>query len=89
MMKKILQQYKTLSRTNRFLFVGWITLMVLMPFHAFISTWGGSTVGPYQVWKVWKEILLVALVIISINVAYKDKALFRKLVGSPPRRNYV
>lgn len=57
--------------------------MVLMPFHAFISTWGGSTVGPYQVWKVWKEILLVALVIISIYAAYRDKAFFRKVVGSP------
>lgn len=37
-------------------------IVVLLPFHAFISTWGGTAIGPLLVWKSWKEILLVALI---------------------------
>lgn len=37
-------------------------ILVLLPVHAFISTWGGTAIGPLHVWKVWKEILLTALV---------------------------
>lgn len=37
-------------------------VLLLLPFHAFISTWGGTEIGPYFVWKSWKEILLAALI---------------------------
>lgn len=37
-------------------------ILLLLPFHAFISTWGGTAVGPLLVWKSWKEIVLLALV---------------------------
>lgn len=30
-----------------------------MPFHAFLSTWAGSVFGGIEVWKSWKELLLV------------------------------
>lgn len=36
-------------------------IVVVMPVHAFISTWLGTTIGPLLVWKSWKEILLVTL----------------------------
>lgn len=39
-----------------------VLILVLLPVHAFISTWGGTTVGPLLVWKSWKEILLALLV---------------------------
>lgn len=39
-------------------FVG---ILALLPVHAFISTWGGTEIGPLVVWKGWKEILLTAL----------------------------
>lgn len=43
-------------------------IIMLLPFHAFISTWGGSQIGPLLVWKSWKEILLVLLV--PLVIAY-------------------
>lgn len=39
-----------------------VIILVLLPVHAFLSTWGGTAIGPLLVWKSWKEILL-ALVI--------------------------
>lgn len=44
---------------ERFLLGSWLLIITLIPFHAFISTWGGSTIGPLEVWKSWKEILLL------------------------------
>lgn len=32
-----------------------------MPAHAFLSTWGGTAIGPLWLWKSWKEIVLVLL----------------------------
>lgn len=43
-------------------------ILVLLPFHAFISTWGGTAVGPMPIWKSWKELLLFGL--IPFIVAY-------------------
>lgn len=39
-----------------------VFIVVLLPFHAFISTWGGTEIGPLLVWKSWKEILLAAII---------------------------
>jgi hypothetical protein len=39
-----------------------VVILVLLPVHAFISTWGGTAIGPLLVWKSWKEILLALLV---------------------------
>lgn len=38
-------------------------ILALMPLHAFISTWGGTAIGPLWLWKSWKEILLAILII--------------------------
>ncbi len=35
-------------------------IFVLMPFHAFLSTWAGSGWGGIEAWKSWKELLLAA-----------------------------
>lgn len=43
-----------------------IIILVLLPVHAFLSTWVGTQIGPLLVWKSWKEILLVALVPIVV-----------------------
>jgi putative inorganic carbon (HCO3(-)) transporter len=39
-----------------------VIIVVLMPVHAFVSTWLGTTIGPLLVWKSWKEILLALLI---------------------------
>lgn len=39
-----------------------LIIIGLLPFHAFLSTWGGTTIGPLLVWKSWKEILIALLI---------------------------
>jgi hypothetical protein len=50
----------------RTLIVSFVVILVLLPLHGFISTWGGTAIGPLLVWKSWKEILLLALVPIVV-----------------------
>ncbi|HSE61271.1 MAG TPA: O-antigen ligase family protein [Candidatus Saccharimonadales bacterium] len=50
----------------RILIVAFVTVVVTLPFHAFISTWGGTSIGPLLIWKSWKELLLTALVPVVI-----------------------
>lgn len=42
-------------------------VFVLVPFHAFLSTWAGSAFGMQDLWKSWKELLL-ALVTLPLLV---------------------
>ncbi len=37
-------------------------ILFVMPVHAFLSTWLGTSIGPLLVWKSWKEILIVLMV---------------------------
>lgn len=39
-----------------------VLMVVVMPVHAFLSTWLGTTVGPLLLWKSWKEILLAVMI---------------------------
>lgn len=64
------------------LFVGWVCIMVTLPFHALISTWGGTTIGPIEAWKVWKDVLLVVLVLVAIAQAFLDPKMFKTLWSS-------
>lgn len=43
-----------------------LVIVLLLPLHAFISTWGGTAIGPLPVWKSWKEILLLGLLPIGM-----------------------
>jgi len=45
-----------------------VVILVVLPVHAFISTWGGTAIGPLLAWKSWKEILLAALIPLVIWV---------------------
>src|SRR5438477_322149 len=46
---------------QRFLGFSLVGILLVLPVHAFISTWGGSAIGPLIIWKSWKELVLVAL----------------------------
>ena len=46
---------------QRTLIVALGVILVLLPLHGFISTWGGTTIGPLPIWKSWKELLLLAM----------------------------
>ncbi len=59
--------------------VGWLAIMILLPFHAFISTWGGTTIGPLWAWKAWKEVLLATLVVLGFAQCFIDRELLGTL----------
>lgn len=51
-----------LSNALAYVFIAVLAIiLLLLPVHALISTWGGTAVGPYLVWKSWKELLLLVL----------------------------
>lgn len=56
--------------------------MALLPFHALISTWGGTTIGPYEVWKTWKELLLLLLFIPAAALIFSQRDLRSYLISS-------
>ena len=50
-------------------------ILVLMPFHAFLSVWVSSFVGHYTALRLWKETLLILLVVMAVylSIVFKDK----------------
>jgi len=42
-----------------------VLIVVLMPVHAFLSTWLGTAIGPLLFWKSWKEVLLGVMVLVA------------------------
>ncbi len=55
-------------------------IITLLPVHAFISTWGGTEIGPLLVWKSWKEILLVPAALAVILWAAIRPAVMHELI---------
>lgn len=82
-MKKLFNDIKALSVVRRIVVCGWLILLVALPFHALLSTWGGTTLGPYEVWKVWKDILLLALAVAAGCCVLTDPSLRRSALRSP------
>lgn len=51
-------------------YLSWIIalILVLLPFHAFLTVWGSSIIGHYTLARLWKEILLVPVFIGAIYI---------------------
>lgn len=58
-------------------------ILVLLPFHALLSVWVGSNLGVYEYVRLWKELLLVVLLIITTILFWRDKALRQRLQAWP------
>ncbi len=43
---------------EKLLYVSLAGLLMYLPFHAFLSTWGGTHIGPLWLWKSWKDIVI-------------------------------
>lgn len=60
------------------------TILVLVPFHAFLTVWGSSLVGHYTALRLWDEIVLLLLVMIALGWLVRDNVLrgdlFRSLL---------
>jgi len=60
-------------------------IIVLMPFHAFLTVWGSSLVGHYTVLRLWKEFLLAvaavgALYLLLMDIKVRTQTLTRRLL---------
>lgn len=74
-LREFSQLFKGLSGVERILAGGWLLIILLLPFHAFISTWGGSQLGFLEVWKAWKEFFLFGLLILALFYLIKNNYL--------------
>src|SRR3990167_10882534 len=55
-------------------------ILVLLPFHAFFSSWAASHFGHFDLIRIWKELLIAVLSLGAAWVLYKDKQLRRNLL---------
>lgn len=39
-----------------------VVILVLMPFHAFLSVWGSAIIGHYTILRLWKELVLAVCI---------------------------
>lgn len=65
-------------------YLAWITLSVLflLPFHAFFTAWAASHIGYFDQIRVWKEIVILFLGFGCMVMLLKGKGLRRQFFGS-------
>lgn len=57
-------------------------VLVLVPFHAFLTVWGSSLVGHYTVLRLWDDLVLVILLGVAVFWLASDKVLRGWFMGS-------
>lgn len=58
-------------------------ILVLVPFQALLTTWAGSNFGHLDLFRIWKELLMVPLTLATIYLLYRDKKLLKWFFNSP------
>ena len=64
-------------------------ILVLLPFHALLTTWAGSNFGHLDTWRVWKEILFLLMLPPTTWLVWRSPALKKWLVNSWITRLFV
>lgn len=59
-----------------------IIILALIPFHAFLTVWLSSLIGHYTALRLWKEVLLVIISLLSVFIVITDKKLRKALINS-------
>ncbi len=80
--------YTTYMRTvpftlPRFIQLGLLLLVGLMPFHAFLSVWLGHITGHQTLIQAWKELLLLALTVTGLALILRDRQSRQRLLTTP------
>lgn len=57
-------------------------ILILLPFHAFFTTWAGSNFNHLDLFRIWKELLLIPLCIVALWLVYQDKKLKQNFFSS-------
>lgn len=55
-------------------------ILVLLPFHAFLTTWAGTTFGDLDMWRIWKELIIFGMFPVVLWLAWQDRGLRKWLV---------
>ncbi len=59
----------------------WFGLVfVLLPFHAFFTTWGGSNFGHLDAWRIWKELALIVSLPFVVVLVWRETKLRKWLL---------
>jgi 2-polyprenyl-3-methyl-5-hydroxy-6-metoxy-1,4-benzoquinol methylase len=59
-----------------------IVLLALVPFYAFVSVWSSTLFGHFILIRLWDEVVLTLLVILTLGWLTRDKPLRQTLLGS-------
>lgn len=70
-----MQTTTAISRLNRIASLTVVAILVLLPFHAVFTTWAGSNFGYIDVFRVWKELLMLPLGLYAAWLLVKNKPL--------------
>ncbi len=73
------------TRANRLAnFLSYVitAILVLLPFHAWFTTWLGNNFGHLNTFKLWKEILIVLMVPPAVWLVARDKKMGKQLIKS-------
>ncbi len=64
--------------------LAWLVVitLILLPFHAFLTVWLSSLIGHYTLLRLWKEFLLIPILIGAIYILINDKGLRQKIINS-------
>lgn len=81
-MNELIEQLRGRSLAQRLGVIGWLVIIMLVPFHGLISTWGGTTIGPLAVWKAYKDLLLVLVLIPALWLLISHKSLRKEVLSS-------
>lgn len=69
-------------RLNRIASYVVAAIFVLLPFHALLTTWAGSNFGALDVFRLWKELLMIPLGLIAAWLVLRNKDFQKQLVRS-------
>jgi hypothetical protein len=70
------------SPLTTFVIAGVALILVLIPFHAFITVWGGDLFGHYTLLRLWKELLLLPLLLAAAWLVWQKRSLRQQVLGS-------
>lgn len=66
---------------DKILAYGTAGILVLLPFHAFLTTWIGSLVGNVDAVRIWKEVIITLLVAVSSAVLMRRPGIAKSLLA--------
>ncbi len=71
-----------LQKIHRFGLAALVLLLVLAPFHAFLTVSANKVFGHYTIWRLWPEVLLGLLMIGALWLLWRDAALRKVMLAS-------